>query len=145
MNAKHAAAALVAALLAVFSARAAEAPRGVATTPEGLAWKEMSAKAPGVMIATVKGDYLQGPWAGFIRFPAGSKSGLHTHSGEMKIVIVSGTFRYGPTAEAEKPYGPGSYVVIPRDAPHTNSQPEGCLMYIEQDERFDNKAAVAAK
>ena len=81
----------------------------------------------------------QGAWAGFIRFPAGSKSGVHTHSSDIKIVVVSGTFHYGSTPETEKNYGAGSYVFIPANLPHSNSQPEGALLYGEHPGKFDNK------
>ncbi len=103
------------------------------------AWKEMSAKAPGVKIATVSGDYTKGAWAGFVKFPAGSKFGVHTHSSDIKIVVVSGTFRYGDTPKTETDYVAGSYVFIPANLPHSNSQPKGALLYAEQADKFDNK------
>jgi uncharacterized RmlC-like cupin family protein len=62
----------------------------------------------------------------------------------MKVVILSGTWRYGPTAEKEQSFGPGSYVLIPAGYPHTNSQPGEVLMFIEQTGKFDNMPAVAS-
>jgi uncharacterized RmlC-like cupin family protein len=126
------------------SAALSEEVKGVALAPEALRWREMSAKAPGVMITEVRGEYAAGPWSGFVRFPAGSKSGIHTHSSDMKIVVVKGTWHYGPSTEQEKRYGPGSYVFIPAELPHSNSQPEEVLMYIEQSGRFDNKPVASA-
>jgi hypothetical protein len=43
------------------------------------------------------------------------------------------------TPETEKNYGAGSYVFIPANLPHSNSQPEGALLYGEQPGKFDNK------
>jgi uncharacterized RmlC-like cupin family protein len=135
-------------LLALFAmpARlgAAEESKGVALAPDAVRWREMSAKAPGVMIAEISGESSKGAWSGFVRFPAGSKSGLHTHSSEMQIVIVRGTWRYGPTSETERSFGPGSYILIPAGLPHTNSQPEEVLMFIQQSGKFDNLPAVAS-
>jgi len=116
-----------------------EARKATAIPADALKWEEMSAKAPDVKIAMVSGDYTKGAWAGFVRFPAASKSGVHTHSSDLKIVVVSGTFHYGPSPETEKSYGPGSYVLIPANLPHSNSQPEGALLYGEQADKFDNK------
>ena len=62
----------------------------------------------------------------------------------MKIVIVSGTWKYGPTSETEASYSPGSYILIPAGVPHTNSQPGEVLMFIEQGGKFDNTPATTA-
>ncbi len=130
---------MAAALFLIHAAGSGQTQKAVAITADTLAWSELSAKGSGVMIATVSGDYTQGAWAGFVRFPAGSKSGVHTHSSDLKIVVVSGTFHYGSTPEGEKNYGAGSYVFIPANLPHSNSQPEGALLYAEQPGKFDSK------
>jgi len=131
--------AMAAMLFLIQAAGNGQTPKAVAVTADALAWQEMPAKGSGVMIATVSGDYTQGAWAGFVRFPAGSKSGVHTHSSDLKIVVVSGTFHYGSTPDTERNYGAGSYVFIPANLPHSNSQPQGALLYTEQPGKFDNK------
>lgn len=131
--------AMAAALFLIHAAGSGQTQKAVAVTGDTLSWQEMSAKGSGVMIATVSGDYTQGAWAGFVRFPAGSKSGVHTHSSDLKVVVVSGTFHYGSTPDTEKNYGAGSYVFIPANFPHSNSQPEGALLYTEQPGKFDSK------
>jgi uncharacterized RmlC-like cupin family protein len=131
--------AMAVALFLIHATGSGQTQKAVAITADALTWQEMSAKGSGVMIATVSGDYTQGAWAGFVRFPAGSKSGVHTHSSDLKIVVVSGTFHYGSTPDTEKNYGAGSYVFIPANLPHSNSQPEGALLYGEQPGKFDNK------
>jgi quercetin dioxygenase-like cupin family protein len=130
--------AMAAALLPIQAARGDEARKASTVSADTLKWEEMSAKAPGVKIATVSGDYTKGAWAGFVKFPAASKSGIHTHSSDLKIVVVSGTFHYGDTPETEKNYAAGSYVFIPANVPHSNSQPEGALLFLEQPGKFDN-------
>jgi uncharacterized RmlC-like cupin family protein len=133
--------ATAAVLLLIQTAGSGQTPKAAAVTADALAWQELSVKGSGVMIATVSGDYTQDAWAGFVRFPAGSKSGVHTHSNDLKIVVVTGTFHYGSTPDTERNYGPGSYIFIPGNLPHSNSQPQGALLYTEQPGKFDNKPA----
>ena len=38
----------------------------------------------------------------------------------------------------------GSYLVTPAKLPHSNSQPEEVLMFVEQSGRFDNKPMASA-
>ena len=129
---------MTAALSQAPSARGEE-KKAVALAADALKWEPLTAKGPDVKIATVSGDHTKGAWAGFVKFPAGSKSGVHTHSSDIKIVVVSGAFHYGATPETEKSYGPGSYVFIPANLPHSNSQPQGALLYGEQPGMFDSK------
>lgn len=129
---------VMAAVLCVTRTASGQEGKAVAIAPDTLKWEELTAKATGVMIAPVSGDYRNGAWTAFVKFPAGSKSAVHTHSSDIKIVVVSGTFRYGATPETEKSYGPGSYVFIPANLPHSNSQPQGALLYAEQPGKFDN-------
>ncbi len=116
-----------------------EEKRAAALAADALKWEALTAKGPDVKIATVSGDHTKGAWAGFIKFLPDSKSGVHTHSSDMKIVVISGEFHYGTTPETEKSYGPGSYVLIPANLPHSNSQPQGALLYGEQPGMFDAK------
>lgn len=129
---------MMAAVLSLASTARGEEGKAVTIAADALKWEELTAKAPGVMIATVSGDYRTGAWIGFVKFPAGSKSAVHTHSSDLKIVVVSGTFRYGATPETEKNYSPGSYVFIPANLPHSNSQPQGAWLYLEQPGKFDS-------
>jgi hypothetical protein len=115
----------------------------VAIPAEAVKWREMSAKAPGVLIAELWGDSRSGPWGGLVRFPAGSRSSVHIHSAGARILVMSGTWRYGATPDTERTYGPGSYVLIPAGHPHSNSQPEAVTLFMEQAAAFDNKPAGA--
>jgi quercetin dioxygenase-like cupin family protein len=131
---------VIAAAAALFITQATvggEARKASAVAADALKWEELSSKGAGVKIATVSGEHTKGAWAGFVKFPAGSKSGVHTHSSDIKIVVVSGTFQYGDTPETERKYGAGSYVFIPANLPHSNSQPEGALLYGEQPGKWD--------
>lgn len=111
----------------------------VTLAADKVAWEDLAAKGVGVMVADVEGHHAKGAWHGFVKFPAASKSAVHTHSSPLRIVVVSGTFRYGSDPDHEQPYGPGSYVFIPANHPHSNSQPDGALLYVEQSGKYDNK------
>src|SRR6202171_6489352 len=71
-----------------------EEKKAVALAADALSWEPLTAKGPDVKIATVSGDHTKGAWAGFVKFPAGSKSGVHTHSSDIKIVGVSGAVHH---------------------------------------------------
>lgn len=132
--------ALAAGALALAPAAHAGEARGkeVAVAADRLAWEDMAAKGSGVLVADTQGHHAKGPWSGFVKFPAGSKSGVHAHSGDMAIVVLSGTFRYGTDPDHEQPYGPGSYIFIPARLPHSNSQPDGAVLFLQQSGKFDN-------
>ena len=115
--------------------------KAVALAADQLSWEDLAAKGAGVMVADVEGHHAKGAWHGFVKFPVASKSGVHAHSSALRLVVVSGTFRYGSDPDHEQPYGPGSYVFIPANHPHSNSQPDGAVVYVEQSGKYDNKPA----
>src|SRR6185503_2420528 len=56
-------------------------------------------------------------------FPPGYRSNPHTHPGNLHITVISGIFNLALTnnpdaAAIAKPYGPGSFVIIPANQPH---------------------------
>ena len=122
--------ALVAGALALApAAHGGETPgKAVALAADHLSWEELAAKGVGVMISDVQGHHAKGAWHGFVKFPVGSKSGVHAHSSDMRLVVVSGTFRYGTDPDHEQVFGPGSYIFIPGHHPHSNSQPDGAVV-----------------
>lgn len=133
-------AALVAGTLSL--ARDGEKRSGEVTlAADKLPWEDLAAKGVGVMVADVEGIHAKGAWHGFVKFPVASKSPVHAHSHALRLVVVSGTFRYGSDPDHEQPYGPGSYVFIPANLPHSNSQPDGAVVYVEQPGKYDNKPA----
>lgn len=113
----------------------------VTLAADKLPWEDLAAKGVGVMVADVEGLHAKGAWHGFVKFPVASKSPVHAHSSALRLVVVSGTFRYGSDPDHEQPYGPGSYVFIPANHPHSNSQPDGAVVYVEQPGKYDNKPA----
>jgi quercetin dioxygenase-like cupin family protein len=50
--------------------------------------------SPGVSKAVLWGDPARGPYGTVNRFSKGTRSALHTHSHDIKVVVISGTFVY---------------------------------------------------
>ena len=111
--------------------------KAVALAADKLPWEDLAARGAGVQIADIEGHHAKGAWKGFVKFPVGSKSGVHAHSNDLRLVVVSGTFRYGSDPDHEQLYGPGSYVFVPAHHPHSNSQPDGAVVYLEQPGPYD--------
>lgn len=96
--------------------------------------------APGVKIATLWGDHATGGFGAFFKLPAGFAAPLHTHSHDMKLVIVSGTYIQGPDGAPEFRLGAGSYLMQPGGSyRHTTSCDEAsdCVFFVESDGAFD--------
>jgi hypothetical protein len=102
--------------------------------------------APGVKIAVLWGNFQNGAFGAFFKLPAGFAAPLHTHTHEMKLVIVSGTYIQGPDGQEEFRLGPGSFLLQPGgDYRHTTScdQASDCLFFVESDGAFDLQSVAA--
>ena len=131
-------------------AESSEATPGAEPIPmlaADLQWVELDpVGAPGVEIATLWGDHRTGAFGAFFKLPAGFAVPLHTHTHDMKLVFVSGTYLQGPEGRPELRLGPGSYLMQPGgDYRHTTScDPEAdCVFFVESDGAFDLQPAVA--
>ena len=106
-----------------------------------LTWTDLDPKgAPGVRVATLWGDVAKGPFGAFFELPAGFAAPLHTHTHEMKLVIVSGTYIQAPKGKPPFRLGPGSYLLQPGGSyQHTTScdQTAPCIFFVESDGAFD--------
>lgn len=145
---------LAAAVLAQGEAKAKKASTGAAHKPvivpaADLKWTDLDPKgAPGVKSADVWGDHTKGGFGGFTKFPAGFTTPLHTHTNDLKIVIISGTFIHTPEGKPEVRLGPGSYFLQPGgNYRHSTScdKASECLFFIESTGKFDLIPAEAAK
>jgi hypothetical protein len=56
-----------------------------------LIWTELNPAFPGIRIVDVWGDHTTSGYGAFLEFPAGFLSPLHTHTDDIKIVVISGT------------------------------------------------------
>lgn len=112
-----------------------------------LKWSDLDpAGAPGVKVADVWGDHHNGAFGAFFLLPAGFVAPLHTHTHDMKLVIVSGTYIQGPEGKPPFRLGAGSYLMQPGgNYRHMTScdQSSDCVFYVESDGAFDLKPATA--
>jgi Domain of unknown function (DUF4437) len=115
-------------------------------TPEELEWKANPEKPDEVSAAVVWGDMKKGPHAAFHKFKAGLIMENHTHSANLRGVVVSGSLEAG-SEDAPKKLGPGSYFNIPGNAPHVTKcvSTTDCILYIESSGKFDMKLVKKSK
>lgn len=111
-----------------------------------LKWTDLDpVGAPGVKVADLWGDHAKGAFGAFFRLPAGFAAPLHTHTHDMKVVFLSGTYLQVPEGKPEVRLGPGSYMMQPGgNYRHTTSCDKGadCLFFVESTGAFDLKPAA---
>ena len=123
---------------------------GAVIMPAGdVKWTDLDPTgAPGVKIADLWGNHATGAYGALIKFPAGFSVPLHTHTNDMKAVIVSGTFIHGPEGKPEVRLGPGSYLLQPGgNYRHTTAcdKASECLFFAQSNGKFDLKPADGGK
>lgn len=104
--------------------------------------------APGVKIATLWGDPAKGEFGAYLKLPAGFVAPLHTHTHDMKVVFISGTYIQAPDGKPEVRLGPGSYMMQPGgNYRHTTScdKAADCVFFVESKGAFDLKPVAAGK
>ena len=130
------------------AAEGASAKEPVPMPAADLDWTDLDPTgAPGVKVADLWGNHAEGAFGAFFMLPAGFAAPLHTHTHDMKLVIVSGTYLQGPQGEPEFRLGPGSYLLQPGgDYRHTTrcDQAADCVFFVESDGAFDLHPAEAA-
>jgi len=106
-----------------------------------LKWTDLDPTgAPGVKVADVWGDHTKGAFGAFFKLPAGFAAPLHTHTHDIKVVIISGLYVQQPEGKSPFRLGPGSYLMQPGgNYRHTTSCEQGadCVFYAESDGAFD--------
>src|SRR4026208_550998 len=97
---------------------------------------------PGVKKKILWGNHDVGPYGAFTKFDPGLTNPLHTHTNEVRIVVLQGAYIYKPQNGNERRVGVGSYISIPGGARPvgTGDPKEGALFYRESPGKFDLKA-----
>jgi hypothetical protein len=130
-------------------APASAAARLVETPAADLKWIDLDpAGAPGVKVANLWGDHTKGAFGAYFKLPAGFAVPLHTHTHDMKVIFVSGTYIQAPDGKPEFRLGPGSYMMQPGgNYRHTTScdKSSECLFFVESSGAFDLKLVEAPK
>jgi hypothetical protein len=129
-------------------AHSAKARQPTFTPPASLKWTDLDPKgAPGVKVADLWGDHAKGAFGAFLSLPAGFVAPLHTHTHDMKVVMVSGTYIQAPEGKPEVRLGPGSYMMQPGgNYRHTTScdKASACVFFVESGAAFDLKPVQGA-
>lgn len=100
----------------------------------------------GMQFAVLSGDPGTGPYTQMRRVAAGTDNPLHTHSSEIKNVIIQGVWYTGMSSAAARDFGPGSIIVMPADWVHVSGCRPGsdCVFYQEGKGKFDFHPASAS-
>ena len=103
-----------------------------------LKWTELPERK-GMQFAVLSGDPKSGEYTQIRKVPAGTDNPLHSHSSEIKNVIISGVWYTGTDAASAKDFGPGSVVVMPGGWVHVSGCRPGseCVFYQEGKGKFD--------
>jgi hypothetical protein len=125
---------------------AAESAMLVTMTPDELKWVPNPANAD-VMMAVVWGDPAKGPHGAFHKFKAGFDAGLHTHSSDMRIAVISGTMIAATEGGPERKLPPGSYEYQPHGVKHVTKcdAASDCIIFVVSSGKFDLKPVEAPK
>ncbi|HJR60503.1 MAG TPA: DUF4437 domain-containing protein [Vicinamibacterales bacterium] len=114
-----------------------------------LKWTDLDpVGAPGVKVVDLWGDHTKGAFGAYFKLPAGFAAPLHTHTRDMKLVFISGTYIQGPEGKPEFRLGPGSYLMQPGgNYRHTTScdKASECVFFVESSGPFDLKTVGAGK
>ena len=112
-------------------------------------WTDLDpAGAPGVKVADLGGNHANGAFGALFKLPAGFAAPLHTHTYDMKVVIISGTYIQAPEGKPEFRLGPGSYFMQPGgNYRHTTTcdKSSDCVFFVEGKGAFDLKPVDAGK
>src|SRR5262245_26527592 len=111
-------------------------------------WTDLDPGAPGVKVADLWGNHANGAFGALFKLPAGFAAPLHTHTYDMKVVIVSGTYVQAPEGKPEFRLGPGSYFFQPGgDYRHTTTcdKASDCVFFVESKGAFDLMPVDAGK
>ena len=121
----------------------------VFTPAADLKWMDLDpVGAPGVKIADLWGNHATGAYGAYVKLPAGFAAPLHTHTHDMKVVFLSGTYIQAPEGKPEVRLGPGSYMMQPgADYRHTTrcDQASDCVFLIDSGGAFDLKVVDPPK
>jgi len=130
-------------LLAQEDAQKAESKAPLMVSFTDLKWVELSERK-GMQFALLSGDPKTGSYTQIRRVPSGTDNPLHSHSSEIKNVIISGVWYTGPDTASAKDVCSGSVVVMPADWVHVSSCLAGsdCIFYQEGKGKFDFKPAA---
>ena len=114
--------------------------KGATVWPAGnIKWEEMKGGPPGVKVANLWGDIAKGAYGTLVMFPPGEKHPLRSHTADVKVIVISGTFTYTPDGGSTQLLGPGSYLMVPGGLKHMSGTSDDgpCEIFQESSGKFD--------
>ena len=95
--------------------------------------------APGASASVLWGDMDKGPYGAYTKFTPGANFALHTHTSDIRIVVLKGAYLYKPENGVEQRVGAGHYIFIPGGNRHSSGGDvkAGALFYQESTGKFD--------
>ena len=92
----------------------------------------------GASRAVLWGDPDKGPHGVFTKFVPGFEAGVHTHTSDLRIVVIKGAYVYKADGK-EIRVGTGEFLFIPGGTKHWSGgdAKEGALFYMEGLGKFD--------
>lgn len=105
-------------------------------------WTDLDPGAPGVKVADLWGNHATGAFGALFKLPAGFAAPLHTHTQDLKVVIISGTYIQAPEGKPEFRLVSGSYFLQPGgNYRHTTTcdKAADCVFFVEGKGPFDLK------
>ena len=92
----------------------------------------------GSSMAPIWGDANQGAHGTFTKFVPGFDAGMHTHTNDVWIVVLKGTYLYKDDA-GEKRVSTGDFLRVPGGHKHWSGgdKKEGAVFYEESSGKFD--------
>ena len=95
--------------------------------------------APGASASLVWGDMDKGPYGAFTKIVPGASFPLHTHSSEIRIVVLKGAYVYKPEKGQEVRVTAGQFLSIPGGDRHVSGADakEGAVFYQASPGKFD--------
>ena len=139
---------LVAVSLSVVVLKAAITPQGD-KAPVMIAFSEMKwtevPQRKGMLMAVLSGDPTKGEYTQMRKVPAATENPLHSHSSEIKNVVITGVWYTGVDSASAKDFGAGSIIIMPANWVHVSGCRAGsdCVLYQEGKGKFDFKAVEA--
>jgi quercetin dioxygenase-like cupin family protein len=93
---------------------------------------------PGVAKAVLWGNHDKGPYGAYTKFAPGFDAGMHTHTYDLRIVVLKGAYLYKDET-GEKRVGAGQFIQLPGGRKHWSGgdKQEGALFYEESLGKFD--------
>ena len=94
---------------------------------------------PGVTTAVAWGDADTGPHGTFTKFTPGYTAALHTHTNDIRIVVLEGAYLYRPENGPEQRIAAGQFLFVPGGDRHSSGgdAKQGALFYNESTGKFD--------